>query len=67
MSSVRSFIVRIYRRRGGRELSGTLEPVDPHDAGARPPPQGFANDEELVRLMQAGRRPAARRRREGAE
>lgn len=54
MSAVRSFIVRIYRRRGSRELSGTLEPVDKPHADTRPLPQSFANDAELLGLMHAG-------------
>lgn len=54
MSAVRSFIVRIYRRRGSRELSGTLEPVDRPHADTRPLPQAFANDAELLGLMHAG-------------
>lgn len=57
MSAVRSFIVRVYRRRGRHELSGTLEPVDGCDADGRPPPRPFANDAELLGLMHAGRSP----------
>lgn len=54
MSAVRSFIVRIYRRRGSRELSGTLEPVDTPHGDARPLLLAFANDAELLGLMHAG-------------
>jgi hypothetical protein len=65
MSSVRSFVVRIYRRRGGGELSGTLEVVDGRPAGRQPGPLAFASEAELVRLMHGERPPAPRRDRAG--
>ncbi len=53
MDAMRSFIVRIYGRRGSQGLRGTLEPV----AGPAPvPPQTFANDAELLSLMRTGRK-----------
>lgn len=63
MSAVRSYIVRVYRRRGSRELSGTLEVVEHPHAGCPALPQAFANDAELIGLMRAGA-PAPRRGRQ---
>lgn len=59
MSSVRSFIVRIYGRGGPHELSGTLEAVTNRPAGAQPP-QVFSSESELLRLMRARRLRAPR-------
>lgn len=57
MSTVRSFIVRVYGRRGGHALRGTLEPVPQAPAQGRQPPQAFANEAELLGLMHGGRAP----------
>jgi len=53
-----SYIVRVYRRRGGRVFSGTVEAVDAgRSAGGRPlqAPRAFASAADLLALMQACR------------
>ena len=51
-----SYIVRVYRRRGGREFSGTVEAVDAGRSAAGQPlqaPRAFASAADLLALMQA--------------
>lgn len=51
-----SYIVRVYRRRGGREFSGTVEAVDAGRSAAGQPlqaPRAFASTADLLALMQA--------------
>ena len=53
-----SYIVRVYRRRGGREFSGTVEAVDAGRSAAGQPfqaPRAFASAADLLALMQARR------------
>ena len=51
-----SYIVRVYRRRGGREFSGTVEAVDAGRSAAGQPlqaPRAFASAADLLALMKA--------------
>ena len=51
-----SYIVRVYRRRGGREFSGTVEAVAADRSEAGQPlqaPRAFASAADLLALMQA--------------
>ena len=56
---MRSFIVRVYRRRGG-ELSGTVQAVGEAAGGAAGPPAAFASAGELLQRMSTEPRPATR-------
>lgn len=51
---MRSYIVRVYRRRGGLEFSGTVEAVAASGAEAGRPPQAFASAGDLLSLMKVG-------------
>jgi hypothetical protein len=55
-----SYIVRVYRRRGGREFSGTVEAVAAGRSAAGQPlqaPRAFASAADLLALMQARQAP----------
>jgi len=54
---MRSFIVRVYRRRGG-ELSGTVQAVGDAAGGAAGPAAAFASAGELLQQMGPAPRPA---------
>jgi hypothetical protein len=56
-----SYIVRVYRRRGGREFSGTVEAVQAGGVadGRLPQAKPFASAADLLGLMQAGALPSA--------
>jgi len=51
-----SYIVRVYRQRGGREFSGTVEAVGAGRSATGQPlqaPRAFASAADLLALMQA--------------
>lgn len=63
MSTVSSFIVRIYSRRSRTGIGGTVEAVPHPTAPGATVPQPFANDTELLGLLRGGSQTAKARKR----